>query len=107
MSDKKGFLIYLTYKEQFDLLSDEELGILIRSIMEYEINRIEPTDLKGMSKMAFSFIKSNLDRDRQKYEEKCKKNKENGSRGGRPRKNQTDTEEDEKTERFSRKPNGY
>ena len=38
-----------------------------------------------------------------KYEEKCRKNREIGKLGGRPRKNQTDST---KTERLNKKPNG-
>ena len=88
--------MYLDYEEHFKLMTDEQLGQLLRAIMEYEKTRQVP-QLDGMVKMAFSFIKAQLDRDREKYEEKCAKNKENGKRGGRPKKNQTDIE---KTERF-------
>lgn len=82
---KSSFLIYLDYKEQFELLSDEELGRLLRAIMLYEESE-EITELDGMLKMAFSFIKTQLDKDRQKYEDKCEKNRENAKRGGRPKK---------------------
>ena len=94
--EKKSFLIYLDYEEHFKLMSDEQLGQLIRAIIEYEKNKEVPR-LDGMVKMAFSFIKAQLDRDREKYEEKCAKNKENGAKGGRPKKNQM---VNEKTERF-------
>jgi hypothetical protein len=94
--EKVSFLMYLDYEEHFKLMTDEQLGQLLRAIMEYERTRQVP-QLDGMVKMAFSFIKAQLDRDREKYEEKCAKNKENGKRGGRPKKNQTDIE---KTERF-------
>lgn len=99
--EKISFLIYLDYEEHFNLMTDEQLGKLIRAIMEYEKTRIIP-ELDGMVKMAFSFIKAQLDRDREKYEDKCAKNRENGKKGGRPKQNQTVIK---KTERFSRKPN--
>lgn len=83
--DKNSFLIYLDYKEHFELLSDEQLGKLLRAIMEYEETGTVPA-LEGMEKMAFSFIKAQLDRDREKYENKCEKNKLNGAKGGRPKK---------------------
>ena len=86
--DKNSFLIYIDYEEQFSLLTDEQLGQLIRAIMKYE-KTSEIPKLDGMLKMAFSFIKTQLDRDREKYEEKCAKNRENAKRGGRPKK-QTD-----------------
>ena len=99
--EKKSFLMYLDYEEQFALLTDEQLGQLLRTVMEYERTQIVP-ELDGIVKMAFSFIKAQLDRDREKYEDRCAKNKENGKKGGRPKQNQTVIV---KTERFSRKPN--
>lgn len=94
--DKNSFLFYLDYEEQFNLLSDEQIGQLMRAIIKYEKTKKEP-NLDGMLKMAFSFIKTQLDRDREKYEKKCEKNKENGALGGRPKKKQTD----------NKKPNGF
>ena len=88
----------MDYKEQFELLNDEELGKLLRAIMYYEETGKE-ANLDGMSKMAFSFIKTRLDWDREKYIEKCEKNKKNGVKGGRPKK-QMQNEKTEKTERF-------
>lgn len=83
--DKKSFIMYLDYEEQFNMLSDAELGVLIRAIIEYEKTKEIP-NLDGIVKMAFSFIKGQLDRDREKYDEKCRKNRENGLKGGRPKK---------------------
>ena len=106
---KSSFLIYLDYKEQFELLSDEELGKLLRAIMLYEETG-EITELSGMLKMAFSFIKTQLDKDRQKYEEMCEKNRENAKKGGRPKKPLVSDEKtigfETKNHRFSsEKPN--
>lgn len=99
--DKNSFLMYLDYEEQFNLLTDEQVGQLMRAIMQYEKTGNIP-ELDGMLKIAFSFIKAQLDRDREKYNKKCEKNKENGRRGGRPKKEekQEDISETEKTERF-------
>lgn len=99
--DKNSFLMYLDYEEQFNLLTDEQIGQLMRAIIKYEKSGEIP-ELDGMLKMAFSFIKTQLDRDREKYNKKCEKNKENGKRGGRPRKEekQEDISETKKTERF-------
>ena len=87
--DKSSFLIYLDYEEQFNLLTDEQIGQLMRVIIKYEKTREIP-QLNGIVKMAFSFIKTQLDRDREKYEARCEKNRENAKKGGRPRKNQKD-----------------
>ena len=97
--EKKSFLIYLDYEEHFNLLTDEQLGQLMRAIIKYEKDR-EISELDPALKMAFSFIKTQLDRDRKKYEDKFEKNKENGSKGGRPKKSQTDKKEIKRAERF-------
>jgi len=78
--DKNSFLIYLDYEEQFNLLSDEELGQLIRCILCYEKSGNIP-ELHGVVKMAFSFIKSQLDRDREKWKEEKQKRSEAGKKG--------------------------
>lgn len=56
------------------------------------------------AELAWGFIVRQLDADRQKYDERCRKNRENGNRGGRPLKNQTG-----KVEAFEnpKKPNGF
>ena len=78
--DKSSFLIYLDYQEQFDLLTDEEAGRLIKAIIKYEKTGEIPK-LDGMLKMAFSFIKTQLDRDRKKWKEEKQKRSEAGKRG--------------------------
>lgn len=78
--EKISFLMYLDYEEQFSLLSDEELGQLMRAIMQYEKTRNIP-ELKGVVKMAFSFIKQQLDRDEEKWQEEKKKRSEAGKKG--------------------------
>ena len=83
---KPGFLIYNDYKETLSMLSDEELGKLIRVIFEYEINDTIPK-LNPAMMMAFNFIKVDLDRSNNNYEIRCEKNRINGIKGGRPRKN--------------------
>ena len=98
--DKSSFLIYLDYEEQFNLLTDEQIGQLMRAIIKYERTREIP-QLNGIVKMAFSFIKTQLDRDREKYQARCEKNRENAKKGGRPKKEkQTENSKTEKTERF-------
>lgn len=56
------------------------------------------------AELAWGFIVRQLDADRLKYDERCRKNRENGNRGGRPLKNQS-----VKVETFEnpKKPNGF
>ena len=78
--DKKSFLMYFEYKKHFALLSNEQLGELVRAIFIYLETDIEP-DLPDISKMAFSFIKANLDREYQNWIETKNKRSEAGKKG--------------------------
>ncbi len=78
--DKISFLMYLDYEEQFNLLTDEQLGQLMRAIMTYEKTRELP-QLDGIVKMAFSFIKQQLDRDNDKWQDEKQKRSEAGKKG--------------------------
>ena len=98
---KNSFVLYNEYKEQFSLLSNEEAGRLIMAIFEYTESGNIP-ELEGMTLMAFSFIKKQLDRDSEKYEKTVEKRKEAGKTGGRPKANGSD-EEAKKANGFSKK----
>ena len=76
MADKKSFILYFDNKAQFDMLSDEQAGKLIKGIYEFTCSGVTPQFDDGMVQMAFSFIASAIARDTARYEEKCRKNKE-------------------------------
>lgn len=82
-----NYIMHSTYNEHFKLLTDAELGRLIRDVNNYVENGVLPqySNEERVLNMAFSFMKATIDIEKEKYQEKCKKNKENGSRGGRPR----------------------
>ncbi len=80
---KKSFILYHDYRQHLKLLSDEDKGKLLMSLFDYSEGGVLP-DFDGMVKMAFSFIQAQMDRDMAKYEATCKRNQENGSKGGRP-----------------------
>jgi len=82
---KNSFLIYHEYRYILADLTNEEIGILFRSLLDYEIDKIEP-NFTGILKMAFRLIKCNLDRDSDKYDKRCETSVQNGKLGGRPRK---------------------
>lgn len=86
-SEKKSFVLYYDLEQHVQLLSDEQLGRLLRAVFAYEI-RGEITEFNDpMLSLCFSFIKVQLDIDNEKYRERCEKNTENGKNGGRPPKN--------------------
>lgn len=81
---KESFVLYVKYLENIEMLSMEQRGILITSLMRYVSDKEVP-EMDGMTAMAYSFIRSQIDRDFEKYEETCRKRAEAGKLGGRPK----------------------
>lgn len=81
---KESFVLYVKYLDNIEMLSMEQRGILITALMSYVAGKDIP-DMDGMTAMAYSFIKSQIDRDFEKYEETCRKRSESGKLGGRPK----------------------
>lgn len=80
--DKKSFVAYADWQGQFNLLSNEEAGILIKHILSY-VNDEDPIlpDDNRILNIAFEPIKLQLKRDLKKYETKKKDKSENGAIG--------------------------
>ena len=83
---KKSFQLFTEYKSILDHLTDEEIGIVFRWVFDY-VNDLNPEEPKGVLGAIIQPIKNNLKRDLEKWKAKCERNKENGRKGGRPRKN--------------------
>ena len=73
---KDSFILYLDQQEIFEMLTDEQAGQLIKNIFLYERTGQMPK-MDKMLNLAFVPIMQILDKNRRKYDEKCKKNKEN------------------------------
>ena len=100
------FQVYLSYEEPLKSLSYEQIGKIFMAMFQYEKTKEKP-ELDAVSDMAFCFIRSQMERDQQAYEEKCELGRQNGIKGGRPRKTQGFLEnptvftETQKTQGFS------
>lgn len=81
---KNSFVMYTDYMEQIKLLDMEQRGMLFTAIMQYASGDAL-LEMDGMTGMAFSFIKSKMDRDFEKYQQTVEKRKEAGKLGGRPK----------------------
>jgi len=82
---KKSFLLYCDLKHTIDKLPNETAGKLLKLILDYANGDFnEPDDL--LLQVVFEPIKQSLIRDLEKYDAKVIRNKENGSKGGRPSK---------------------
>lgn len=86
MPDKTSFVLYAEYMEHIELLSREQRGDLLTAIFAYASETDLP-EMDGVTKMAFSFIKAQLDRDKEKYKQTVEKRREAGKLGGRPKAN--------------------
>ena len=65
-------------------------------------------ELDDITNMAFSFISMQMDRDSEAYKDKCNINRENGKKGGRPKKEKPDDlHKNQKKPSVSEKPNGF
>ena len=104
--DKKSFQLYNDYIDHFSLMSDEEAGKLIKAIFCY-VNDLPCEELAGLSLMAFSFISSQLKRDKDKYDARCEANRINGRLGGRPKKMKEGGKADEESRTVAMKNKWY
>ena len=82
---KDSFVLYTKYLGNIQALSMEQRGMLFTSLMLYASGQ-EPEEMDPVTAMAFSFIKSQMDKDIEKYNETCAKRSEAGKLGGRPKK---------------------
>lgn len=73
---KESFILYTSYKEKFEDLSDEQFGKLIRLMIKNatneEIGKIEDKQLR----LAFKVVKVEMDANAEKYDKACKKKQE-------------------------------
>lgn len=117
----KGFIFFYDYRKHLAILTDEERGKLLMALLEYGENGTMP-NLEGAALMAFSFITLQMDKDAEKYAETCRKRREAGKKGGRPKAEETEEEPEkasafeteetepnanEKNQSKAKKPKGY
>lgn len=72
---KENFLLQKSQREVFEALSDEEAGKLIKGVFKYLDTG--NSDLEGVMKAIFIPIKNEIDKNEEKYQKRCEKNREN------------------------------
>nr|DAK14087.1 MAG TPA: hypothetical protein [Caudoviricetes sp.] len=87
MPEKKSFVVYHSYRECFKDFSDEEIGQLFRAMLEYS-QKGEVPEMSKPLKVAFRFIRLQMDADEEKYTNECKRRSAAGAKGGAPMGNQ-------------------
>ena len=96
-----GFICHDNYYDRIKRLTNEEVGSLFRNLMLYHAGRYdEMQDFIDSEGIAFDFIADDIDRMEEKYNTTCETNRQNGSKGGRPKKQTVS----EKTEQNPTKP---
>ena len=74
---KNNFILYHEDYSMIEELSDEDVGNIIKSIFKYCINNEIPKYEKGtVRSMVFKHIQRSIDINNEKYEEKCRRNRE-------------------------------
>ena len=96
---REYFKMWHSYLDSIAPLNDAERGRLFTALLEY--SKTGTTDkITGNERFIFPTLKANVDRDADQYSEISKRNAENGSKGGRPKK----PNESEKTQPVFEKP---
>ena len=93
MKERQFLQLPLSAWEIIEELDDVQKGQLLSAAFQYDMKGSLP-DFKGVLKVAFIVIRQYLDLCREHYEETCKRNSENGKKGGRPKKNNTESAQD-------------
>lgn len=78
--------LYRDYMVILDSISDVARGKLVKAMLHYAFTG-EEIPLTGTAKVLWTTFRSQIDRDQENYQKKYDRNRINGSKGGRPRKN--------------------
>jgi hypothetical protein len=82
---KKSFLIYVDSLDILDELKPSEIANLFLAIKAHHNG--EPFELDSITRVALKPFLIQWERDLERYEQTCNRNKSNGLKGGRPAKN--------------------
>ena len=74
--DQKGFIVYGDIQPVLKELDDEQVAQLFRGMVDYFVDGKNPA-FDGVLKFVFIPIRQQMDRDAEKYEKKCERNREN------------------------------
>ena len=75
----KAFTVFLDTYEHLQLLDMKQRGELFTALYEYAIYDKQIESDSGKVRMAFSFLRAQLDRDFKKYEATCERNRANAN----------------------------
>lgn len=96
--------VFCDMSETVDELSDAEAGRLFKALLHYG-NDETVDQLPGQEKIVYKILKATIDRDREAYNRKAQAQRENGAKGGRPRKPKETHNNPKKPMGFENNPN--
>lgn len=73
--NRPGVMIYFSLRPALKYLNDEQLGQLLRAILDYAECGEVPDFLNPLLAMAWSFVVDRIDRDWESYQQKVEKRK--------------------------------
>lgn len=74
--EQKGFIVYGDIKAVIDELNDEQVAQLFRGMVDYFMEGKDPK-FSGVLKFVWITVRQQMDRDMEKYEKRCERNREN------------------------------
>ena len=77
--ERESFILYTSFYEPLKYLNDAQMGKLFKAIFEYQING--NTNVENEIRIAFEFIKNQLDIDAEKWKDEKQKRSEAGKKG--------------------------
>jgi hypothetical protein len=85
---KKSVLLYCDLIHTIEKMDNETAGQFFKHYLRY-INDLNPETDNLLVDITFESVKQNLKRDLKKWETRAEKSRENGKKGGRPPKEET------------------
>lgn len=74
--EQKGFIVYGDIKAVIDEMTDEQVALLFRGMVDYFTEGKAPK-FTGVLKFVWITVQQQMDRDKEKYVEKCERNRSN------------------------------
>lgn len=100
----KSFVMYISNKGQFDLLTDEQAGKLIKALFAYaDSGDVIDTD-DGMVQMAFSFLSLEIERNFEKYKKTCERRAESARKRWEQRQKEDEYKKQEQKQDAKKEP---
>lgn len=97
MADK-AFVFYLEYEQQLSRLSDEQLGKLIRAIIQYKKTDEVSETGDALVDLSFDFLKIDLDKQAEKYKARAEAGRIGGSKRKQTEANESNGKQTEANE---------